>query len=207
MKRKKGNRFWDSLANRYDEFIDKYAKQTYQESFRLMKLHLSKESRVLEIGTGTGLVAFTIANEVKHITAIDYSEEMIRVANNKLKESELNNIEFKLSPATGIHYPDQSFDLVIASNIFHLLPEPEKVLSEISRLIVPKGKVILPTFCHGQNLKTKLMSSLMNLSGFKAENKWSAKQFRQFLQNQGFKVDEESIIKDRIPLSFIVVSK
>lgn len=207
MKRKKGNRFWDSLANRYDEFIDKYAKKTYQESFRLMKLHLSKESRVLEIGTGTGLVAFTIANEVKHITAIDYSEEMIRVANNKLMESELNNIEFKLSPATGIHYPDQSFDLVIASNIFHLLPEPEKVLSEISRLIVPKGKVILPTFCHGQNLKTKLMSSLMNLSGFKAENKWSAKQFRQFLQNQGFKVDEESIIKDRIPLSFIVVSK
>lgn len=207
MKRKKGNRFWDSLANRYDEFIDKYAKKTYQESFRLMKLHLSKESRVLEIGTGTGLVAFTIANEVKHITAIDYSEEMIRVANNKLKESELNNIEFKLSPATSIHYPDQSFDLVIASNIFHLLPEPEKVLSEISRLIVPKGKVILPTFCHGQNLKTKLMSSLMNLSGFKAENKWSAKQFRQFLQNQGFKVDEESIIKDRIPLSFIVVSK
>jgi hypothetical protein len=69
------------------------------------------------------------------------------------------------------------------------------------------GKVILPTYCHGQNYKTRFISAIMSITGFKAANKWSLKQFQKFIEREGLKIDKEEIIKDKIHLSFIVASK
>lgn len=207
MKQKNDNKFWNSFAGKYDKFISKYARRTYEKSLELMVQELSADSKVLEIGTGTGLISFAIADKVKSILAIDYAPEMIKVANSKLEGSNCDNIEFMTYSATNIEQKDKSFDVIIASNVFHLLPEPKKALQEIFRLLADNGKVILPTYCHGQNLKTRLISALMSLTGFKAENKWSLKQFRAFVEKAGLDIKKEEIIKDKIPLSFIVASK
>lgn len=207
MKQNIDNRFWDSFAGKYDRFIAKYANKTYAKCFRLIKQELSNNTKVLEIGTGTGLISFAIADKVKCITAIDYAPEMINIANAKLQESNFNNIEFRVNAATNIEQPDKSFNVVIASNVLHLLAEPKEALREIKRLLTDNGKVILPTYCHGQNLKTRFISAIMSLSGFKAANKWSLQQFRIFLEQEGLEILKEEIIKDKIPMSFIVASE
>lgn len=207
MKKKNDNRFWDSFAGKYDRFIAKYAIETYAKSLRLVKQELSNYSKVLEIGTVTGLISFAIVDMVKSITAIDYAPEMIKVANAKLDESNFSNIEFKVNSATNIEQPDKSFNVIIASNVFHLLPEPKKALQEITRLLADDGKVILPTYCHGQNLKARFISAIMSLTGFKASNNLSLKQFRKFVEQEDLKIIKEEIIKDKIPLSFIVALK
>jgi ubiquinone/menaquinone biosynthesis C-methylase UbiE len=207
MKQKNDSRFWDSFAKKYDKFIIKHVNKTYTSLIQLINSELSTEFKVLEIGTGTGIISLSIANKVKNIVAIDYAPEMIKIANIKLEESNLTNIEFKVNSATNIEYPNKYFDLIIASNIFHLLPEPEKALHEIIRLLTNNGKVILPTYCHGQNLKTRFISTMMSITGFKAINKWSLKEYREFIEQEGLKIKKEEIIRDKIPLSFIVVSK
>lgn len=207
MKHENDNMFWDSYARKYDAFISKYADKTYAKSIKLIRQELARNSRVLEIGTGTGLISFAIADKVESIIAIDSASEMIKIANAKLDNTAFDNIEFKVSSALNIVQHDNSFDLIIASNVFHLLPMPERVLQDIIRLLADNGKVILPTYCHGQNFRSRLLSAVMSLTGFKAINKWSLKQFRAFVEKAELKIDKEEIIKDKIPLSFIVASK
>lgn len=200
-------KFWDSLARKYDGFVAKYAQKTYSRSIELMEQELSSDSNVLEIGTGTGLVAFALADKVRSLKGIDYSPQMIKVANEKLAKTCLTNIEFQLNPATKIDFPDKSFDLIIASNVFHLFPNPDKVMKEVERLLVDGGKVIMPTNCHGQNIRTRLLSFLTRLSGFEVENRWSVSQFSTFVKVQGFEIMKQEVIKDRFPMSFVVAIK
>lgn len=207
MTEEKNNRFWNSFARKYDKFIAKHANETYSQSLMLMKQELSQSSVVLEIGTGTGLISFAIANQVESIKAIDYAPEMIKLANQKLEDSNFDNIQFHVGYATNIEEPDLSFDIIIASNVFHLLEEPHKALKEINRLLKETGKAILPTFCHGQSMKSRIISRVMSIAGFKAANKWSLDQYREFLEGGGMKIEKEEIINDKIPLSFIVASK
>jgi len=207
MKAHSQDRFWNSFAIKYDSFIERYAKATYAQTIKLLKEELSDQVNVLEIGTGTGLIAFAIADQVNKLLAIDFAPEMIQIAREKLLLTPYKHIIFEVGGANQIDVPDQSFDVVIASNVFHLLPNASEVLLEIRRVLKSNGKVILPTYCHGENLKSIMISLFMGLSGFKAVNRWSTSQFRHFVESNGFVIEQEVIIDDRIPLSFLTATK
>jgi len=207
IKKSRENIFWNSFAKRYDKFISKHANNTYTKIKELLYKEISNGDTVLEVGTGTGIFSFTLAEHVESIIAIDFAEEMIKIAKKKQKELELNNITFQTGDVTKLSFPDKSMDVVIAVNVFHLLGNPKLALDETRRVLTTNGKLIIPTFCHGDNLKSRIISAIIGITGFKARNRWSINSFRLFIQDSGFEVEKEFIIKDRIPLSFIVVHK
>lgn len=207
MKNIKQNIFWNTFAGKYDSFIARYAKDTYEKSLRFIRDELDKSSEVLEVGTGTGIITYAIADCVKNIIAIDYAPEMIKIAESKLLETQHDHISFRVGDANNIDSDDKVFDVVIASNVIHLLPEPNKVLWEMHRVLKEGGKIILPTYCHGQNVKSKLFSAIISLSGFRAANRWSVSAFKKFVSNEGFSVQQEEIIAGKIPLLFLVAIK
>ena len=47
----------------------------------------------------------------------------------------------------------------------------------------------------------------MGISGFKAVNRWSVKQYKTFIESGDFLIEKEIIIEDKIPMSFIVATK
>lgn len=200
-------KFWNLFAKRYDKFIARYAQETYKKSIALIIKELSESDEVLEIGTGTGIISFAVSSKVNAITAIDFAPAMIAVAIKKQELNENQNIKFEIGSANNINSQNQTFDVVIASNVFHLLPNADSVLQEIGRVLKNGGKVILPTYCHGQNLKSRMISAFVSLSGFKIENKWSTESFRYFIESKEFTITNECIIEDKIPLSFIVATK
>ena len=81
--------FWNSYARKYDKFIHRNAKNTYRELIDEIKRIVTPDTEVLEIGTGTGNIAFGIANSVRKITAIDPASEMIKIARQKQKERQI----------------------------------------------------------------------------------------------------------------------
>lgn len=199
--------FWNSFAIRYDRFVQNFVGKTYEKLMELIPMELHAESRVFELGTGTGIISFGIADKVKEILAIDYSQKMIELAKEKQKACGNTNILFKTGNAYQLEMDDKSVDIVIASNIFHLLKNPDKALWEVYRILKDNGKVILPTFCSGQNLKCRIYVFFMELSGFRVCNKWTTNTYREFIKNEGFTISNETILKGKLPLSYIVATK
>lgn len=73
MKKERNNKnFWNHYAKIYDIEIDKFNRSAYSEMYRLISRALTKEMKVLEIATGTGLIAIHIADCVESIEATDF---------------------------------------------------------------------------------------------------------------------------------------
>lgn len=203
----KESRFWNSFSARYDSFINSTLGPTYKQLYQKLKTDVSDSGKILEVATGTGLLAFEIYNKVNSINAIDIAPEMIKIACEKQKQRNISNIVFEVGDSCNLLFEDSSFDVVIASNVLHLLFEPEKSLSEIRRVLKPEGIAILPTFCHADNIQSRIVSGFMSLFGFRARNKWNTKSFVSFVKSNEFRIIKAEIIQGKIPLMYLVTYK
>lgn len=204
----KETKFWDKFAGSYDLFIKNTVSKTYGIILEKINAELKKEQTVLEIGTGTGIMSFALCSKVSSITASDISPEMIRIAKQKQKDLGIGNIDFQVQDCYSLKIPDGSFDVVIASNLLHLLYEPEKPVREAGRILKPGGIFIAPTFCVGENLKSRIIANVAGaLSGFRIVNKWSVDGLKVFLQNNGFTIIKVEKIDGRFPLAYLVMNK
>ena len=116
----KQKNFWDKNAGRYDRFMRKDAA-AYEQMYELLR-PVVRHKTVLELATGTGLIAKNIVNSAAHIEATDASLEMIAEAKRDNRSAKLH---FSVQDMFYPPYADQSFDVVIVSNALHIVPEPE----------------------------------------------------------------------------------
>jgi len=128
---------------------------------------------VLEVGVGTGLALPRYAPEVE-VTGIDYSDEMLEKARDKVRELGLSQVKaLRQMDARELDFPDGSFDIVVAMHIMSVVPEPEKVLSEMARVCKPGGIVLITNHCARESglLATieRLMAPLSNLIGWHSD--------------------------------------
>lgn len=200
-------KFWDSYAKKYDNFIAKRVSGSYNRLFQKLRKDAKNCPNLLEIGTGTGILSFELSGIVSNITAIDISPEMIAVARSKAVQGHGANIDFRVGDSCALEFENGSFDMVIASNILHLLHDPELALTEIKRVLKEDGQAILPTYCHGENIKSLLISRFMGLFGFRARNRWSTESFKKFVDKNGWIINDSEVFKDKIPLMYIRASK
>ncbi|WP_435258358.1 class I SAM-dependent methyltransferase [Thioclava sp. FR2] len=99
--------------------------------------------RILEVGVGTGLSLPNYRPEVL-VTGIDASAEMLAKAQKKVDELSLRHVEeLLLMDARAMEFGDGSFDHVSAMHILSVVPEPERVMSEIARVLRPGGTVVV----------------------------------------------------------------
>ena len=202
----KEKKFWQKFARHYDVFITWTLGKIYKSIIENIESELNENLSVLEIGTGTGIIPFSICSKVASVVGIDISLEMIQIANKNLGGLHIENISFKVEDSYNLTFDDKSFDVVIASNVLHLLYEPEKALNEVKRVLKDDGIFIAPTFCHGEYTRSKIISSMVGfVSGFKVVHKWSIHDFKSFLTNNGFIIDKEMRIDGRFPLVYIVM--
>ena len=122
--------FWDKNAGRYDRFMRK-DRAAYEKMYALLR-SVVKAKTVLELATGTGLIAKNIVNAAAHIEATDASAEMIAEAKRDNRSAKLH---FSVQDMFRLPYAEESFDVVIVSNALHIVPQPEKALAEIRRAV------------------------------------------------------------------------
>ncbi|MCD8355009.1 MAG: class I SAM-dependent methyltransferase [Clostridia bacterium] len=190
---------WNLYAPIYNLFMRK-DHQAYEQMYRKIRRAIDGKT-VLELAAGTGLIAKNVASAAAQVEATDFAEKMIaeaRRGNNPF------NLTFRVADATALPYRENSFDVVIISNALHIMPEPEKALQEIQRVLKPDGLLIAPTFVHGNmRMSKRLLSRAMSLVGFQAEHPWTAKEYQSFLEEHGWNVRYTDILRASFPLMYV----
>ena len=111
---------------------------TYQRK----KIIPEANGEILEIGVGSGLnIPFYDKNKVSKIIALDPSEDLNSMAKIKAKANNLN-IHFLTGVAEDIQIADSSIDTIVITYTLCTIPEPEKALSEIKRVLKTNGKIL-----------------------------------------------------------------
>lgn len=190
--------FWDRTAKIYDHFMKKDHK-AYKQMYSLI-YPVVRHKQVLELATGTGLIAKHIVRSADHIEATDASPEMIKQAKQGVQSTKLH---FSVQDMFHLPYADQSFDVVIVVNALHIVLEPEKALSEIRRVLKDDGVLVAPTFTHADNaFFGKVKAFFMKLAGFPLHSKWTSHEYLAFLRENGWAVQKSTVLKASFPLTY-----
>jgi len=154
-----------------DEYYREYTRITWNESaeayvgllrnlepFRsdlVARLSPRPGERILDMGTGPGEPAITIAREVGasgRVTGIDLSENMVSIARRVAAARGVTNVEFRTMDCGDLKFPDATFDAVVSSFGFQIFTDPETAAREARRVLRPGGRIAVSVWSTGDKV-------------------------------------------------------
>jgi ubiquinone/menaquinone biosynthesis C-methylase UbiE len=135
--------YWNERSKTFDQDIghgaDEYECRLWKDNLTFIIGNTPKT--ILDVGTGTGMIAINLAELGHNVTGIDLCEDMLTIAKEK-SESKNISIRFMLGDAENPEFPEGTFDVVICRHLLWTLPNPGKAILEWSRICGPGGTII-----------------------------------------------------------------
>jgi ubiquinone/menaquinone biosynthesis C-methylase UbiE len=135
---------YDRVATEFDRLTEWLSAPI---AMRMIELaHLKPSDCILDVGTGTGLLALRAARFVAggRVFGVDHSPGMIEQARIKARQSGLHDIViFNQSDAEQLEFSDQSFDVVLSLYALFHFPNPLRALGEMHRVLRPGGHAVI----------------------------------------------------------------
>ena len=149
--------------NRYSylyDFLEFLPEQLFFRHYRRQIISTLK-GKVLEIGVGTGK-NLGYYQEDTQVTAIDFSPQMLAVANRQLDILGRKNITLQLADVEKLPFPDHYFDMVVATFVFCSVPNPVRGLEEVRRVLKVGGQAIFLEHVRSSNRLVAKLQDLFN---------------------------------------------
>ena len=184
-------KFWDKTARKYSRQKIK-DEAGYQRTLEDTKKYLGPEKTVLEIGCGTGTTALKLAGFVKELIATDISAQMIEIANEKADAQRVHNVRFSKGTLFDESLAPESFDVILAYNLIHLLEDTDRVLRRIYGLLRPGGYFISKTPCLREKswLMPVVAFVMSRVVGVGHLEYWTIGEWETAIKNEGFEIIE-----------------
>lgn len=137
-----------SVTDNYD-FLNRFLSGRRDVAWRkrtVSEMQFFNTHRFLDVATGTGDLALDCANTYPdvNVVGVDFVQEMVNNGMKKVDTQNLNHrVDLKWGDATNIEYEDDSFDVTAIAFGIRNIPDKEKALSEMKRIIVPGGQVMV----------------------------------------------------------------
>lgn len=195
--------FWDRFAGLYD-IAESLNGKVYRKLVSTTEELVPAGAAVLDVAAGTGELSFAAAKKAEKVVCTDLSMKMLEVAQKKAKKREVDNIEFEVRNIYDLKDTDETYDVVIAGNVLHLLDEPEKAVTELWRVTKKGGRLLLPTF---MNEKKTFLIEIYKKIGFKPATNYSPERYCKMLA--GCKLGRVKVknIKGMVPCCYAVIEK
>lgn len=191
--------FFNRWSARYEDMrIAPWFK--YTQDLTIVHLGLAEDSRVLDVGCGTGYAVRRIGEQVPdgRVVGLDIAPGMIQEAR-RLTPSELaDRVEFHEGTSANIPLDDDSFTHVLCTNSFHHYPDPIRALREMRRVLEPGGKVFIFENAPDQSIYTWVWDKVLRLFEKGHVQYYASRQLGTLIQDGGFTNVELLILRNEI---------
>lgn len=205
------SKFWDKVAQKYSKqpIADEAA---YQTKLEITREYFRPDSKVLELGCGTGSTAILHAPHVSHIHAVDISANMLEIADEKAKAEGIKNITFEQADIATFNAPDESYDAVLTLSLLHLIEDKEATIANIRRMLKPGGVFVSSTVCLREKMSfwRLILPIGQGLGFFPLVKLFKVAELEHSIANAGFKIVHQWLPKSGkspFPTAFIVAKK
>ena len=189
--------FWDRVAPLYDFFENTFNRAVYDGTGEAVARMIRPDDRVLECACGTGAISVAIAPVCARLVATDYSEGMLSQARKKLATH--SNVTVEQADITALSYATDSFDVAVAGNVIHLLPDPAQALRELARVVKPGGTIIVPTYVIPKKRAHTMFLSVISRFGVHFQEHFDPVSYRAFFERMGCTGVTYRVVRGRIP--------
>ena len=138
-RRTKSQEFFSSSAGQWDRVRD----DLFGDRFHLAALAAFAQSHwtVGDLGCGTGQVSTALAPFVEHVIAVDSSAAMLQAAKKRLQGFE--NVDLRRGELEALPVDDAKLDAATLMLVLHHVPEPQRALAEVARVLKPHGQAVI----------------------------------------------------------------
>lgn len=136
-------KYWDYGSKFYDTAPGNGGIEECQIWKELLSKAIgSSPKNILDVGSGTGIIAMYLAELGHSVTAVDFSEGMMDVARKKAREKGVN-IRLMEMDVENLNFEDETFDCVTARYVLWTMSHPEKAVKEWVRVVKPGGRIVI----------------------------------------------------------------
>lgn len=184
--------FWDKTAPRYAKSKIRN-EEAYQKKLAITQQYFRPDWSVLEFGCGTGSTALVHAPHVKRIVAVDISDKMLDIAEQKAGDAGVENISFQRGTLGDLQFEAESFDAILGLNVLHLLEDVDATISRVHGLLKPGGVFVSSTALIDEiRFLWRLLIPVAQLVGLAPYvNRFGRQELLSKLINAGFSIDQE----------------
>ena len=205
----RAEKFWDGRAESFDAPSgNDDPDPIYTRKIEVTKKYLDTDAVVLDFACATGYISLDLADVAGQVHGIDISSKMIEAAKRRAAEREIENVHFAHATVFDDKYASESFDVVLAFNILHLVNDRPKVIQRINELLKPGGVFISATPSVESMSLPGLLMVLLSKIGIVPHLKFSTvSELEEMVLSEKFQIVESEFHKDTIGHHFIVAKK
>lgn len=172
-----------------------YNKQTQDQTHLEKILHRVKISdgmRILDLGTGTGYLAFPLAAQYpkSEVIGLDIVEQALEKNRKRAVADGMNNIQFVSYDGLTFPFTDQSFDMVITRYALHHFPAIKDTFREINRVLKPKGTFFLADSAPNENDSERFIDAYMQMKKDGHIKFYTKKEWQEIGKMAGFELTD-----------------
>jgi ubiquinone/menaquinone biosynthesis C-methylase UbiE len=198
--------YWERNAKRYDASL-RITVRSLPRMLEELKGRVAGASRILEVAAGTGLVTEALSQVAEEVVAVDYAFAMVERLKARVEQAGLKNVECHEANLYALAFEPASFDVVVACNVLHLLPDLPKAYEAMLRMLKPSGRLIVPTVCQRETWVARVTTRLLMLTGIPLQRRFTVASLRASLQEAGLCVVHEKVFAGLMPLAYVEATR
>lgn len=200
----------ESINKTRNGFEDSFSESNYYNIQTKDEKHLNKiiESldlndgyKVLDLGTGSGYLSFSIAENSPNcqIVGLDIVVNTLEKNREKVSEQKLKNLTFISYDGINFPFPDNTFDVIVTRYALHHFPEIKKSFKEISRVLKPGGQLFISDPTPNEDDKFHFIDKYMQMKDDGHIKFYTKDEFNELANSSGFKLERYFNTKIRFP--------
>lgn len=162
-----------------------------------------KYQRILDIGTGTGYLAFPLAEMFPNaeVSGIDIAETIIAKNNETVKERGIKNLEFQAFDGLKYPFKEGTFDLIVTRYAFHHFPNVTDAICQIHNLLAKGGKILISDPLRNEADSKGVIDDFMRVKKDGHIQFYSKKELEKLFIENGFTKEKQIISNMKFPFA------